>query len=53
MRKSVVQAEPPNVIVDVQMVDGEEGTALRAVQARVIREVLLWVAAQERDLAEQ
>lgn len=51
--KAVVQAEPPTVIVEVRIVDGEEGAALRVAQARVIREVLLWATDQEHDLTER
>lgn len=47
------EAEPPTVIVELRVVNGEEGAALRAVQARVIREVLLWVADEDSDTPKQ
>lgn len=44
-------SEPPTVVVEVHVVGGEEGDALRAAQARAIRELLLW--AGESDANEE
>jgi hypothetical protein len=50
---AVKEAEPPTVNVEIRVVAGEEGAALRVAQARVIREVLLWVADERTDITEK
>jgi hypothetical protein len=40
----LVPSEDPDVIVEIQRVDGVEGRRLRARQAQVLREVIAWLA---------
>lgn len=43
--------EPLQVRVEVITVGGQEGAALRAAQAKIIRELLMWVADEDTDTA--
>jgi hypothetical protein len=42
-------AAPLKVSIEILTVGGEEGAALRAAQARVIHELLLWVGNEQND----
>jgi len=49
----LVPAEDPEVVVEIQCVDGVEGRRLRARQAQVLREVIVWLARNSSNDGQQ
>jgi len=48
-----VPADDPDVVLEIQRVDGIEGRRLRARQARVLREVIVWLARNSSNDGQQ